>query len=130
MILSKVQMIGALAALAAAFGAGVQIGAWKKGAEFVVVQGQLQDSNTALRDQIDVLNQDVAKLKATIQEQNSAVALLEAQTEAAKGIQAEAQKRADGLQLVSKKRMDRIEALLPDAKVCADILIPYWSERQ
>lgn len=130
MFASKIQMIIAGAALLVALGAGVQIGSWKKGAEFLLDERELRNANDALVKDIGVLSSDNAALKAAIQEQSSAVTLLESQTQAAKDIQAEAQKRADGLQIISKKRLDKIEALIPNAKTCDDILIPYWSARQ
>lgn len=130
MILSKAQLIGGAVVALAAFFAGTQVGAWKEGAEFLPVERDLQATATNLRQEISTLNQEVADLKAAVAKQNAAADLLEAQAEGAKAVQAEAQKRADNLALLSNKRLDRIAAMIPDAKSCDDVLLKYWEASQ
>lgn len=130
MLTAKVKMIIGGIALLAVFVAGMTAGAWKEGAAFRLVENELQASNLDLQKEITRLNKVESDLKAAIATQNAAVALLEAGTNTAKKVQQEAQKRADGLELISKKRLDRIEAMMPSAKSCSDVLFQYWSERQ
>lgn len=120
---SKFKIIAGIALLVAVFAGGMKVGDWRAGDEFRPVENGLQDQVTSLTEQI-------ADLKAEIAKQNHAVDLLRAGTETAVQVQKEAQKRADALGLISKKRLDRIESLIPTAKDCQEVLIHYWGMRQ
>lgn len=120
---SSFKIIAALALLAAVFAGGMTVGDWRAGDEFRPVEN-------GLRDQVAGLTEQVADLKAEIAKQNHAVDLWKAGAETAAQVQKEAQKRADDLALISKKRLDRIESLIPTAKDCQEVLIHYWGLRQ
>lgn len=81
-------------------------------------------------DTIQGLTASNAQLLLGIAAQNQAVAVAEAQTEGAKQVQLEAQKRAEVAAQLSESRMSKIDKALKDASTAGEVLARYWEIRQ
>jgi flagellar biosynthesis chaperone FliJ len=84
----------------------------------------------ASASQITALNDRIHTLELAISEANKATEIAKAQSDAAAMVQAEAQKRANDMAVLSKSRLDRLAQTFAAATSCDDVLKNYWGMRE
>lgn len=125
MINSKLLLAGAILLVVAGLSAagGAVVATWRADASHAAQRQELAG-------QIDQLKDEKHHLELAIAEQNKGVAVAEAQTQAAKDMQAQAQQHADDLAAFSRSRMDKLDQALADLKDAGAVLQRYWEMRK
>ncbi len=100
---------------------GAVVATWKADAEHGKV---IEARDGAIRE----LEQQITELKLAIAEQNTGVAVAEAQTAAATQAREQAQKHAGDLAALSKSRFERLERVMADTS--EQVLKAYWEMRR
>lgn len=83
-----------------------------------------------LRTTLETSQAETHRLQLAIADQNLAVAVAQAKTTAAEAAMRQAQQHAQGLALLSKSRMAKLDAAVKTATSCDQVLDRYWEIRQ
>jgi hypothetical protein len=108
-----------LAAMVASGAAGFKIADWRANSAHA-------DEARAHAELVLRLNTEIAEFKRAIEINNSAVAILEAQTLAAQNAKEQAEQHAADLAKISASRIARLERAVMRATTAGQVLEQYW----